>query len=62
MNFVIVLVFSLLAVVNSAPLDLGRVSAFGHIEGRALPTPVDAATARTYLASCMLIIPHPSDI
>ena len=57
MNFVTLLVFSLLAVVNSAPLELGRVSAFGDIKGRALPTPISAATARTWLAECKSIVP-----
>ena len=62
MNFVALLVLSLFGVVISAPLDFGRVSAFGNIEGRALPTPVDAATARTYLASCKLFVACLSDI
>ena len=59
MNFLTVLMFSLLGIVNSTPLGMEKILAFGRIEGQALPTPVSAATARTFLASCKLIVLHP---
>ena len=47
---------ALASVASAAPISWDQVTGIGHVEGRALPTPVSAATARTYLASCKQLL------
>ncbi|KAG8953177.1 hypothetical protein FRC03_011909 [Tulasnella sp. 419] len=47
----LLLALALVGSVNTAPVELNSPAVGSHISGRALPTPVSAETARSYLAS-----------